>query len=55
MKAQDFEDWAKRVKIIQTKVYLTKEGFDKIRKIRAGMNKGRYAKKKIANTNPDII
>ena len=43
------------MKIIQTKVYLTKEGFDKIRKIRAGMNKGRYAKKKIANTNPDII
>lgn len=28
--------------MIQTKVHLTKEGMDKIRKIRVGMNKGRF-------------
>jgi hypothetical protein len=30
--------------MIQTKVHLTKEGFDQIRQIRTGMNKGRYIK-----------
>jgi hypothetical protein len=44
VKAQDFEDWAKVAEMIQTKDHLTKEGFDKIRKIRIGMNKGRYLK-----------
>jgi hypothetical protein len=28
--------------MMQTKDHLTNEGFDKIRKIRRGMNKGRY-------------
>lgn len=28
--------------MIQTKEHLTKEGLDKIRQIRVGMNKGRY-------------
>ena len=28
--------------MIQTKVHLTNEGFDQIRLIRRGMNKGRY-------------
>ena len=45
VKAQDFEDWAKVAKIIQTKVHLTKEGLDKIRQIKVGMNKGIYEKK----------
>jgi hypothetical protein len=30
--------------MIQTKVHLTNEGMDQIRKIRMGMNKGRYIK-----------
>ena len=42
MKAQDFRDWVKVAEMIQTKVHLTKEGMDKIRKIRVGMNKGRF-------------
>jgi hypothetical protein len=44
VKAQDFNDWAKVAGMIQTKVHLTKEGFDQIRQIRIGMNKGRYLK-----------
>lgn len=44
IKAQDFYDWAKIAKMIQTKVHLTNEGLDQIRKIRIGMNKGRYLK-----------
>lgn len=28
--------------MIKTKAHITNEGFDKIRKIRARMNKGRY-------------
>ena len=42
VKYQYFEDWAKVAEMIQTKVHLTNEGFGQIRKIRAGMNKGRY-------------
>jgi hypothetical protein len=30
--------------MIRTKVHLTKEGFDQIRQIKVGMNKGRYLK-----------
>ena len=45
VKAQDFRDWTKVAEMIQTKVHLTKEGMDKIRQIKAGMNKGRYEKK----------
>jgi len=44
VKSQDFEDWAKVAKMIQTKDHLTNEGFDQIRQIRRGMNKGRYLK-----------
>ena len=44
MKAQDFDDWTKVGKIIQTKAHLTNEGMDQIGKIKAGMNKGRYIK-----------
>lgn len=44
VKTQDFEDWAKVAEIIRTKVHLTKEGIDEIRKIKVGMNKGRYLK-----------
>lgn len=42
VKGQDFEDWAKVAEIIETKLHLTKEGMDQIRKIKGGMNKGRY-------------
>jgi hypothetical protein len=38
----DFEDWAKVAEMIQTKVHLTNGGFDQIRLIKKGMNKGRY-------------
>jgi hypothetical protein len=44
VKSRDFEDWAKVAKMIQKKVHLTNEGFDQIRQIRTGMNKGRYLK-----------
>jgi len=44
VKSKDFEDWAKVAKMIQTKDHLTNEGFDQIRQIRTGMNKGRYLK-----------
>lgn len=42
VKSMDFEDWAKVAEMIQTKVHLTNRGFDQIRLIRKGMNKGRY-------------
>jgi len=42
VKAQDFEDWVKVAKMIKSKEHLTNEGLDKICKIKAGMNKGRY-------------
>ena len=37
VKSQDFEDWTKVAKMIQTKVHLTNEGFDQIRLIRRGI------------------
>ena len=42
VKSLDFEDWDKVAEMIKTKAHITNEGFDKIRKIRARMNKGRY-------------
>ena len=42
VKSKDFKYWAKVAKMIQTKDHLTNEGFDQIRQIRTGMNKGRY-------------
>lgn len=41
VKSLDFEDWCRVAKLINNKVHLTKEGFKTIRKIKAGMNKGR--------------
>lgn len=41
VKSLDFEDWCKVAKLIKNKDHLTKEGFKNIRKIKAGMNKGR--------------
>jgi hypothetical protein len=43
VKCKDFEDWAKVAEMIQTKVHLTNEGFDQIRRVKRGMNKGRYS------------
>ena len=40
VKSKDFEDWAKVVEI-NTKGHLTKEGFEQIQLIKAGMNRGR--------------
>lgn len=42
VKSQDFEDWGKVADMIKMKGHLTNEGFDNIRQISAGMNKGRY-------------
>ena len=41
VKAQDFSDWEKALKIINSKAHLTKPGFEQIKLIKAGMNKGR--------------
>jgi len=42
VKSKDFEDWVKVAGIINSKAHLTKEGFEEIQLIKAGMNKGRY-------------
>lgn len=41
-KSEDFKDWCKVAKLVQTKNHLTKEGLDQIISIKSGMNKGRY-------------
>ena len=41
VKALDFADWCKVAEIIKDKKHLTEEGFEKIKKIRAGMNNSR--------------
>ena len=44
IKSLDFEDWCKAAELIKTKSHLTNEGVFLIKKIRVGMNKGRYIK-----------
>ena len=41
VKSRDFEDWCKVAELINGKAHLTTEGFDQIRQIKAGMNRGR--------------
>ena len=41
VKALDFEDWCKVAEMSKEKQHLTSEGLEKIRKIKAGMNRGR--------------
>lgn len=41
LKSQDFQDFKKVALLIKNKDHLTKEGLEKIRGIRAGMNKSR--------------
>jgi hypothetical protein len=41
VKSQDFKDWCQTAELIITKKHLTPEGFDKIKKFKAGMNRGR--------------
>ena len=41
VKAQDFSDWEKALKIMNSKAHLTKPGFEQTKLIKAGMNKGR--------------
>ena len=41
VKAEDFQDWCIALEIIKVKGHLTKDGLDKIIKIKAGMSKGR--------------
>jgi hypothetical protein len=37
----DYLDWCKVAELMKNKAHLTWEGLSKIRKIKAGMNKGR--------------
>ena len=41
VKALDFADWCQAAELMQNKAHFTNEGLDKIRKIKAEMNKGR--------------
>ena len=41
MKALDFADWCKVAELMKNNMHLTAEGLEKIRKIKAGMNRGR--------------
>ena len=41
VKSQYFSDWAKAVEIIRSKAHTTKDGYEQITQIKAGMNKGR--------------
>jgi hypothetical protein len=41
VKSQDYQDFKKVAHLMKNKAHLTYEGFDLIRKIKAGMNKGR--------------
>lgn len=41
VKSLDFADWCKVATFINNKAHLTKEGFNNIRQIKAGMNKSR--------------
>ena len=41
VKAMDFADWREAGEIMKKKKHLTKEGFEEIKKIKAGMNRGR--------------
>lgn len=43
-KWEDFQDWSKVAKLMQTKNHLTKEGLDQIIFIKSGMNRGRFVK-----------
>lgn len=41
-KSKDFADWCKVAELIKAKDHLTYSGLDEIRKIKSGMNTGRY-------------
>ena len=41
VKDQDFKDFCQVVQLMSNGAHLTEEGLDKIRKIKAGMNRGR--------------
>ena len=41
VKAKDFEDFKKVAELMKNKAHLTPEGLEKIRLIKAGMNRGR--------------
>ena len=41
VKSKDFADWCQAADLRKNKSHLTAEGLDQIRKIKAGMNKGR--------------
>ena len=41
VKSEDFADWCKVAEIMKQKKHLTVDGLEKIKKIKAGMNRGR--------------
>ena len=49
IKSLDYEDLCKAAEVINKKDHLTLEGLKEIKKIKLGMNKGRYLKKKYNN------
>lgn len=42
VKSEDFYDWVKVAELMKNNKHRTPEGLDQIRKIKEGMNKGRY-------------
>ena len=47
VKALDFQDFCRVVKLVNEKAHLTSAGLEEIRKIKLNMNKGRYIKEKL--------
>jgi len=41
VKAKDFDDFCKVAELMKSKVHLTSDGLEQIRKIKSGMNRGR--------------
>ena len=41
VKAQDFQDWVRAAELMKQKKHLTADGIEKIKQIKAGMNRGR--------------
>lgn len=42
VKLFDFEDFCKAVELVNKKIHLTSDGFNRIKTIKSGMNKARY-------------
>lgn len=54
VKAQDFEDFCEVAKLMKDKKHLTLSGFDQIREIKEGMNRGRKVSKDSLTKKPSL-